>query len=182
MSRLRILQPLAATGAGAAPRAGERGAALIIAISLLAIMAVLGITLLSVSTSEMQLSGNYRSQQEAYLAADRAMEYAINAAATTNDTVNLYTDTNTSVDPDALHRDLIAVGNSGLQAPTASSPADQNTVTFNGEGAPPIGIGSDANKFKARNFVISVAAVAPVNAANPARVAIRAQIAKIVIK
>lgn len=170
---------LSATTA-AAVRRGERGAALIIAISLLAIMALLGITLLSVSSSELQLSGNYRNQQEAFYAADRAVEYAFEHMTTGDGAIDLYAGTDT--DGVTLHRDRVTVGNSGLEAPTPSSPPDQNTVVFIGEGPPPVGIGSDANLFKSRNYVISVAAVSPVGAANPARTVVRSQIAKIVAK
>jgi hypothetical protein len=166
---------------GATVRRGERGAALIIAITLLAIMALLGITLLSVSSSELQLSGNYRNQQEAFYAADRAVEYAFEYITIGGGTVDLYADTD-PVDGVTLHRDRVAVGNSGLEAPTASSPPDQNTVVFIGEGPPPVGIGSDANLFKSRNYVITVAAASPVGAANPARAVVRSQVAKIVAK
>lgn len=158
-----------------APRRGERGAALIIAISLLAIMAILGVTLLSVSTSELQLSGNYRNQQEAFFAADRAVEYATNSVTIGDTTVNLNTESDSAAPP-VPHRDRIAVGKSGLDT------AAENSVVFVGEGTPPIGIGSDANLFKARNYVITVAAASPVNATNPARTVVRAQVARIVAK
>lgn len=156
------------------PRRGERGAVLIIAVALLAIMAILGLSLLAGSTSEVQLSGNYRNQQEAFLAADRAVEYSINQLTTGSGTIDL----NTGVDADGTpHRDQIAAAaNSGLDT---SVP---NSVEFIGEGPPPDGAGTDVNIFKARNYIISVAAVSPANAANPARTVVRAQVAKIVAK
>lgn len=157
-------------------RRGERGAALIIAISLLAVMAILGLTLMSVSTSELQLSGNFRNQQEAFLAADRAVEYSINSVTFGETQVDLNTAINTDIPTPTAHRTLVAVGKSGLDTTVA------NTVDFVGEGTPPVGLGTDANLFKARNYVITVTGASPVAAANPARTVVRAQIAKIVAK
>jgi hypothetical protein len=174
MTRFPTHRPLAPASKDS--RHGERGAALIIAISLLAIMAILGVTLMSVSTSELQLSGNYRNQQEAFLAADRAVEYSINSMTIGDTQVNLNTDSDTSVIPNVPHRDRIVVGNSGLDT---TAP---NTVDFIGEGTPPIGIGSDANLFKARNYMITVTGASPATAQNPARTTVRAQVARIVAK
>ncbi len=74
-----------------ARRNNERGMALIIAVSLMAIMSLLGAILLSVTTSDIQLSGNYRNQYEAFYAAERAVEYSIRTVIGTG-AVDLYED------------------------------------------------------------------------------------------
>ena len=151
-------------------RPRERGAVLIIAVALMAIMAILGVTLMTVSKSELQLSSNYRNQQEAFFAVDRAVEYSVSQLTFAESQTDLNTAGNTT------HRNRITVGRSGLDTTLP------NTVTFVGEGVPPVGSGSDAKYFKARNFVISVTGASPVGAANPARTVVRAQVAKIVAK
>lgn len=58
-------------------RSGERGSALLIAIALLAIMAIFGMAMLSVSTTEIRLSSNFEQQQQTLAAANRAIAVAI---------------------------------------------------------------------------------------------------------
>jgi Tfp pilus assembly protein PilX len=53
----------------------EQGVALILALVMLALLGMLGAFALSTSTTEMRVSGNYRTAQSAYYAADVAAEY-----------------------------------------------------------------------------------------------------------
>lgn len=159
--------------------ANDRGLALITAISLLAIMSILGTLLMLTSTSEIQLSGNYRNYQESFYAADRGVEYATQAVATGGGTVDLYQD---EASPGVLHRDRIIEGRSGLETSTVTADDDRNSVTFLGTGPPPVGSGSDANYFQARNYSIHVVGISPSTANNPTRTAVRTEIAKIVPK
>lgn len=153
----------------------QRGTALILAIGLLAVMSILGATLMTLSTSEIQLSANYRDDRQAFFAADRAIEYAITGAAITSSDVNLYTGTDSG---GTLHRSYIEVGQGGLD------PDGDNTVEFIGVGTPPVGIGSDANKFQALNYAITVTGIFPDTAGHPrpSRARVRAQVAKVVPK
>ena len=154
--------------------ANDRGIALIIAISLLAIMSVLGSMLLNSSTSEIQLSGNYRNKQEAFYAANRTVEYSMAAVANGGGTVDL----NTGKDADnVLFRDRIAIGPSGL-----SEDAGVNTVTFLYSGTTPVGSGSDATVLEARNYAVNAVGVFPLGSNNPSRQGIRAQVVMIVPK
>ena len=52
----------------------EKGFALILALSMLAIMSILGAFALMTSTTEVQISGNYSAGQQAFVAADRPLE------------------------------------------------------------------------------------------------------------
>ena len=49
------------------PLANERGVALLLALAMLAIMTVIGVFALDTSTTEVKISGNYRTSQEAFL-------------------------------------------------------------------------------------------------------------------
>lgn len=62
------------------PLANERGLALLLALAMLAIMTVIGVFALDTSTTEVQISGNYRTSQEAFFAADRAAMFALGHA------------------------------------------------------------------------------------------------------
>lgn len=159
----------------------QRGMALIIAISLLAVMSVLASMLLNTSTSEIQLSGNYRTQQEAFYAAERAIEYAYVKVAIGETEVDLYNDTDTTNPGNPLHRSRIdlPVGNqvSGLD-PTAI-----NRVQFIGTNPPPPGSGSDASAFQtSRNYMVQATGKFPVSAANGSRTSMQSQVVKVVPK
>lgn len=58
------------------PLSGQRGFALILALSMLAILSILGTMVLTSSQTEMSISGNYQTSQSAFYAANRAVEYA----------------------------------------------------------------------------------------------------------
>lgn len=62
------------------PLANERGVALLLALAMLAIMTVIGVFALDTSTTEVQISGNYRTSQEAFFAADRAIMFGLGHA------------------------------------------------------------------------------------------------------
>ena len=52
----------------------EQGMVLIIVLVMLLLFSILGATVLSNSTSELRVAGNYRSQQQAFFSADGALE------------------------------------------------------------------------------------------------------------
>jgi len=56
-------------------RSGERGAALIIVLVMLLLLTILGSTLLSTSTTDLQIAGNYRNNQKAFYNNDYAVEW-----------------------------------------------------------------------------------------------------------
>lgn len=153
----------------------ERGIALILVISLLTVMSLLATLLMATSTSEIQLSGNYRSSQEAFYAADRAVEYACERLANGHGEVDLYNDTDGS---GVRHLERVATERSGLEASDGSD--SRNTIGFLGSGPPPVGSGSDVAVFQAHHYAIRVVGISPVNGKNPARCEVRAQVAKIV--
>lgn len=84
----------------------ESGFALILVLAMLAILSLLGVMALNTSHSELSISGNFRSSQRAFWAAERAVDYAM----TNNDiagSLNPSTDLNG-------YKDYIVADNSGL--------------------------------------------------------------------
>jgi Tfp pilus assembly protein PilX len=55
----------------------QRGIALILALSMLVILSLLGALALSVSTTDVQISGNLKNSQHSFFAAEAAVEYAL---------------------------------------------------------------------------------------------------------
>lgn len=169
----------------------ENGSALIIALLLLAIMSVLGTILMSTATTEIQLSGNYRNTQESFYTADRTIDYSMQSASGGAGVVDLYLDQNTTVATSPVHRTLIAMGQSDLESidengdgtrDVSITTDDRNSVAYIGSGAPPVGSGSDASLFLARNYAINAVGIFPLNVTNPSRTELRSQFAKIVPK
>jgi len=153
------------------PLGNQRGIALIVAISLLAIMSILGAMLLNTSTSEIQLSGNFRNYLEAFYAADRAVEYSTEVATTSANPIDLNKDK--TLDGKFFLSEQIATDRSGL-----ASGDGVNTVNFLYKGTPPAGSGYDATgtSTEVRYFAISAVGIAPLKASNPSRQGIRAQV------
>lgn len=70
------------------PLTNQRGVALLLALAMLAIMTVIGVFALNTSTTEVQISGNYRTSQEAFFAADRALMLGLGQANFTFDPID----------------------------------------------------------------------------------------------
>lgn len=70
------------------PLSNDRGVALLLALAMLAIMTVIGVFALDTSTTEVQISGNYRTSQEAFFAADRALMLGLGQANFTFDPID----------------------------------------------------------------------------------------------
>lgn len=157
-----------------APVSNERGIALVIAISLLAVMSILGAMLITASTSEIKLSGNYRNNREAFYAAERGLAYAMQEITDNDFTVN-----NTTIDlsADAAAIDAVRIGNAGMSTTPGAS-----TVTFIGTTDPPAEFRSDASSFETRNFIVTTSGVAPLNATNPSRIVVSAHVSRLVPK
>ena len=149
----------------------QKGMALILAITFLAIMSILASLLLTTSTTEIQLSGNFRTQQEAFYAADRGIEYGMVEAANGD----------TDVDLNTLHDQIdLPAGNptSGLDSEATTS----NLVRFLNATPPPLGSGMDASAFQSRNYLVDVTGKFPLNASNGSRTRMQAQAMRIVPK
>ncbi len=124
----------------------ERGTALVLVMVILLLMGVLGSMMMSTSTPEIQIARNLRLHEEAFYAAERAVEYGMADA-------NIYTTIGTgSVD----------IPLSGVSLAVGSTDAS-GTVRYLTTGPPPKGSGVDVTKFKANYYEINVTGTAPGN-------------------
>lgn len=161
-----------------APLDNERGTALILTLSMLAIMSILGALALTTTTSEIGISGNFRAGQQAFFAAERAVEYAMTNEVIFDRAVTAFPVDLTDNDEsnDTTHEATVAVGTgvgrSGLRD------GETNQVDYLTSGSLPPGSGSDPSYFQARYYVITVNGEGPNN--STARV--ESQVARIVPK
>ena len=148
------------------PLRNADGFALILAISMLAIMSILGVMALNTADTETGISGNYRTAHTAFVSAERALAYAsFNGDILDNLSAGSY-DLNADDDD-------IEVGTGwGLDTDVA------NTIDFQMAGGLPPGSGSDPTYFEARYYIINVTGVGP----NNSRARIESQIGRIVPK
>jgi hypothetical protein len=164
----------------------ERGSILLISLILMVVMGIFGSILTSTSTTEQKLSGNYRSSQESFYAADRAVEYAIQESSSSDTEIDLYNDTNDNdtdtTDDDVSHLDYLELNNSGIEDPDESTEDDANQVTYVSTGDPISGSGMEANSFEGRNYRVTTVGVFPLSSDNPSRTVVRAYFQKIVAK
>ena len=106
---------------------GEEGVALIFTISMLAIISLLGVIALSVTQSELGIASNYRCANEAFFAAERAVEYVV------GNTSIVFSETDVDLDNEP-HQSNLTVGTCGLV------PGAGNKVTIIGTGDLPSSI------------------------------------------
>ena len=149
--------------------------ALVLVLTMLAVMIILCTFALSTSTLEIKISGNFRATQEALNAGERGLHYALR---------NLKSglDLNTEPSPNGGGKTLaddIALAKSGLDT-TAINSAN---VLYTGP--PPHGWGMEANVqsgIQAQYYVINVHGEFPQGAPNPSRSDLEMQAATIVAR
>ena len=140
----------------------EKGFALILALSMLAIMSILGAFALMTSTTEVQISGNYSAGQQAFSAAERTM--VVGAALIRNvGEVDLDTYRTDVADADTTLVQVLRVGISG------PVPGVGNAVQLLRSGPAP-GFGTD---FQGNYYVISAVGGAVFDAGNNPRIRTR---------
>lgn len=148
----------------------ERGSALIFALGALMVMSILGAMVLSSATTEISISNNFRTAQDAFTAADRAIEYAMTDEA-------IYS----AVTPAAPLFNLNSTMLSNIEAGTGHSGLTVgavNTVQFINTGALPPDSGSDPTYFQSRYYNVAVSGAGP----NNSTTRIEAQVARVVPK
>jgi hypothetical protein len=158
--------------------ADEKGVALIIVLVMLLLLSILGITMLASTTSDLQIAGNYRNNQEAFYTGEAVMQFGETFG-------DIYTQiipnvlnswpppgqgtvltasywpssTPNSAQPDYNH----------IQIPNTNDSADVK-VELQGSGPLPAGsgtqedAGSGGTAFKANYYAVSVIAYGPNNA------------------
>ncbi len=117
----------------------EKGAALVMALVMLMLMSVLGTVMYKVTDHEVRISRNYSWKQDAFYAADSAVEYAQADA-------NIYKD---------IGLGTISIPVVGVSLATGATDAT-GTVKFLASGNPPMGLGVDATMFQGNYYLIKV--------------------------
>lgn len=139
--------------------ADERGVVLVIVLVMLLLFSILGATLLTNSTTELKVSGNYRNQQEAFFAADGGLEQGQISDAIYSIIPNIgdaWTGVITYTTAGAVTVTQNAVVAAG--ATNAAQVVAENV----GSGPPPRGSGFD-DTFVANNYDLDVTGYAPNN-------------------
>jgi len=127
----------------------ERGTALVVAMIFLGLLTLVGLFALFNSTTELTSSARYKSEKEAFYAAEGAIEYVKGDG-------HYFTTTSTMYIPDPSHPNPLARDLSNSETGTKVT----GTITFTNTGNPPPGSGFSA-KFNqegtmANYFVIEV--------------------------
>jgi hypothetical protein len=147
------------------PKTGQSGMILVLAMSMLFIMSIIGIMALNTSSTEIGISGNHKSSQEAFFAADRAVEYGMVSGEIYN-AIGTGTQVKTVRLNEGVHLTRIAAGlnGSGLKEDDEEEEEQtENQVTFLYDGPLPPGSGSDPTYFGAMYFTIGVTSQGPKN-------------------
>ncbi|MCC6502144.1 MAG: hypothetical protein IT362_03280 [Deltaproteobacteria bacterium] len=139
----------------------EKGMALVLALIVLLLMSILGTMMFANSSSESQASRNYRVKQDAFYAAERAIEYA-------RSDVNIYS----VIGSGSVNIPLTSIS---LQSGTSDA---SGTVAYLSSGNPPRGSGMDATEFQANYFAIAATGTGPVNS----RTEVETNVARIIPK
>jgi len=126
----------------------QRGIALILALGMLVILSLLGAMALSVSTTDIQISGNLKNSQNSFYAAESAVEYAMGNE-------DILQSTGTTDLNDVAHTANLSMGGTKL-APDAN-----NLVVSLGAGELPDSLSSrfGREKFGGAYYTISVTGV-----------------------
>lgn len=143
--------------------ANEKGMVLFIALIMLFLLSLLGTMALSTSTTEIDLSGNYKKAQLAFYTADSATEYAHTDGA-------IYSAIIPGTTP--------SWPSSGTNAVTVGNYTAQVKVTYLTTAALPPGSGSDADQFVGNYYICESTGAGP----NGTTAKIESEVARVVPK
>lgn len=139
----------------------EKGFALVLTLVMLFLMSILGTMMYTTSSTEVQVSRNFKVRQDAFYAAERALEYSVSDG-------GVYT---------AVGTGSVAVPLTGVSLQVGTSDAS-GTVEYLVGGNPPRGSGVDVTQFQANYFVVDVTGTGQGNS----NVGLEANIARIIPK
>ncbi|MEK7773958.1 MAG: pilus assembly PilX N-terminal domain-containing protein [Deltaproteobacteria bacterium] len=128
----------------------EKGVALVLALVMLFLMSLLGSMIFNTSTTEVQISRNFRTRQDAFYAAERGVQYSYGDS-------NVYS----SIIPGTTNTVNVPVGAVSLQVGSSDA---AGTVQYVGNGNPPRGSGVDVTQYQANYYVIDVTGTGSNNA------------------
>jgi len=150
----------------------EKGFALILALVMLVLLTILGAYVLSTSSTEMFIAGNYKNAQRAFYAADAGEEYGQRDG-------TIYA---AILPGTASQWPAPGAGNGTTSTDYQSLPMGDTSadvkVKFVMSGELPAGAGSSSEDFQANYFVVTSIGLGPANA----RIDVECLVAKIVPK
>lgn len=128
----------------------QEGTALILALAVLTVLSILGVLALSTTTTELGISRNYRTSQEAFYAAERAAEYATVSG-------NIYETIGVGAPQPLTAADAALIAATAPNGATSGlDPDATNEVGYLTSGPLPPESGSDATLFEMRYYRVSV--------------------------
>lgn len=127
----------------------EKGTALVIAMIFLGLLTTIGIYAIYNSSSELTTSGRYKSDKEAFYAAEGAIEYVKgDGYYFTTKTSMIFPDNDASPHPTVAARSLASNGTNAY-----------GTITYVTSGNPPPGYGFSAKDTQSNYFIIDATGV-----------------------
>ncbi len=148
------------------PLANERGVAIILVLMMLLLLSILGATVLSTSTTEMKIAGNYSNFQNAFYAAEAGLDYA-------HSNGNIYLNVGSIITTNSY---ISTISFTNMDGKTAGSA--KIMVKYVYTGSPPLDSYTEADAFKANYYSVSVEGTAQ----NNAKTTIDSEVARIVAK
>ncbi|KIH76926.1 hypothetical protein SAMN05660860_00637 [Geoalkalibacter ferrihydriticus] len=149
----------------------QRGTALVLVLTMLAVLLILGSLALTSTTVDVKIAGNYRAANESLSAAERGLQVGLGELSDGLDLNNF--------------SELIRIDRSGLYIPKNNEPQVNNGANVIANGPPPVGSGMDATTasgFQSQYYVVEVHGVFPVDAPNASRSELEMQVSRIVAK
>ncbi|WP_305045122.1 pilus assembly PilX family protein [Geoalkalibacter sp.] len=150
--------------------ADQRGTALVLVLTMLAVLLILCTFALTNSTVEVKIAGNYRAFNESLSAAERGVQIGLN---------NLRDDLNLN-----SFDNLVSINRSGLRVEEIDEEPINRAIAL-GDGPPPVGSGNDAttaSSFQARYYVLEVHGEFPQGMENASHTELEMQVSRIVAR
>jgi Tfp pilus assembly protein PilX len=161
------------------PINNQNGAALILVLTMLAVLMILCVFALDNSTLEVKIANNDRAAKQALYAAERGVRYALDNL---SDCPNLNEDKAPSGN---TYAEDIRIDRSALLDSDDLKEGEKNGAQILTTGPPPTGSGMDATTaggFEALYYTVEAHGVFPEDAPNPSRTGVEMQVGRIVSK
>lgn len=162
-----------------APMTNQNGAALILVLTMLAVLMILCSFALDTSTLEVKIANNDRAARQALYAAERGVFYAL-------DNLHDGLDLNAETAPSGnSYEEDIRIDRSALLENNDLEKGERNGAQIVTTGPPPTGSGMDATTasgFQAVYYAVEAHGAFPEDAPNPSHAGVEMQVGRIVSK
>ena len=145
----------------------QQGMALLLVVCLLAMLSLLGFFALNTTDVELAIAGNRHTRQQAFFAADRAVEYVPANAALLN-----------AADAGEVVLDPGQAAVVAAETTSGIAPEEVCRVRYLSEGPMPPDSGTDPTRFALRSYRINAVGAGPAGA----RARVEAQVGRVVVR